>query len=173
MPGKRGTKEERQAKAKAKAARIKARKAEAVTAHLKSTIRRAEALNYRLQGWSYAQIGETMGITRQTAHELVQSALAELHKEPAEELRQLEAARLDSLQTGHFGKAVDGDIQATSIVLNIQARRARLFGLDAPAKQELSGVIETKDVSARDILLARLAGLLDAGSAPKPDSGAQ
>ena len=132
---------------------------------LATTLRRAEALSYRLQGWSYLQIGEAMGIAKQSAHELVQAALAELYVEPVEDLKKIEAARLDQLQTGHFDNAVAGDVQATATVLQIQARRARLFGLDAPAKQELGGevTLNHKDAAA-DEAKSKLAALIAAAS---------
>lgn len=57
-----------------------------------------------------------------------------------DELRQLEADRLDRLFFVAYKKAVrDQDLQAIDRTLRIMERRARLLGLDMPARTELSG----------------------------------
>ncbi|WP_328403905.1 hypothetical protein OHS70_33995 [Streptomyces sp. NBC_00390] len=57
-----------------------------------------------------------------------------------DELRQLEADRLDRLFFVAYKKAVrDQDLTAIDRTLRIMERRARLLGLDMPAKTEVSG----------------------------------
>lgn len=104
--------------------------------------RRVKALELRKAGASYRQIGRTLGVSEKTAHGDVHRALAhlaQLETETATALRTLELARLDALYTGHFSRAVAGDDKAARICIAIQERRARLLGLDAPVRTELTG----------------------------------
>ncbi|MEW5943507.1 MAG: sigma factor-like helix-turn-helix DNA-binding protein [Pseudomonadota bacterium] len=59
--------------------------------------RRAEIIQMRLDGRSLQEIGDHMGITAVSVHNVITRALASMAKEPAEELLGLELARLDSL----------------------------------------------------------------------------
>jgi hypothetical protein len=58
--------------------------------------------------------------------------------EAAAELRQLEGARLDTLQAQWWPHAIRGDYPAAKFVLRIMERRAKLFGLDAPQQVRVS-----------------------------------
>jgi hypothetical protein len=49
---------------------------------------------------------------------------------PAEELREIEALRLDALQMALWPRVIAGDIQAIRTVVRVSERRCRLFGLD-------------------------------------------
>lgn len=42
-------------------------------------------------------------------------------------------ARLDSLQSGLWGKAIDGDVEAAMAVLKIIEQRCRLLGSEGPS----------------------------------------
>ena len=53
----------------------------------------------------------------------------------------MEAARLDRLLMDHWGKAIQGDVAATRTVLSIMDRRAKLLGLDAPQRIDLTAWI--------------------------------
>lgn len=101
--------------------------------------KRDEALAYRLQGYTYAEIGEAMHCSRPHALRLVEAAMAAIPAENVEQLRVMEAQRLDRLQAAHFASAIEGDFNATTIVLRIMERRARLLGLDAPQRSEVTG----------------------------------
>lgn len=59
--------------------------------------RRAEIIQMRLDGRSLQEIGDHMGITAVSVHNVITRALTSMAKEPAEELRGLELARLDTL----------------------------------------------------------------------------
>ncbi|MGB4065311.1 MAG: sigma factor-like helix-turn-helix DNA-binding protein [Azonexus sp.] len=59
--------------------------------------RRAEIIQMRLDGRNLQEIGDHMGISAVSVHNVITRALASMTKEPAEELRGLELARLDSL----------------------------------------------------------------------------
>ena len=86
----------------------------------------------RLQGWTFFDIGKALGVTPGRAHQLVDEALEATLQGPAAHLRVLALARLDALMTGVFGKAVNGDTKALTIVLKIIDRQAKLLGLYEP-----------------------------------------
>ena len=101
--------------------------------------RRLKALDLRLAGATYRQLGEMLGVHYSTAWDDVQIMLAEYGREPAEAIRNAEVARLDRLLMAHWPKAVQGDAKATATVLSIMDRRARLLGLDAPQQLDITG----------------------------------
>jgi len=137
-------------------------------AHVEKLARQQRALELRIAGMTYSQIGDAIGVGRATAYKYYREALGELLKENVEkmeELRQLELARLDHLQreaetvlrkshvyVSQGGKIVyDGDVklvddgptmQAIATVLRIMERRSKLLGLDQPTKIEQSGSVE-------------------------------
>jgi hypothetical protein len=140
---------------------------------LRSNARRLEALGLRLQGKTYAAIGDAMGITDVAAWKLVMRALDDQEKqlsEDVEKVRALEIHKLIRIEDeawkawergigkkqktiternqggkGAVAKArieteeLNGDPRYLAVILDCQQRRARLLGLDAPAKIEGSG----------------------------------
>lgn len=104
--------------------------------------RQRKALDYRIGGRTFAQIGELLGVSKQAASKLVEKALAELSAEvekSAEKLREIETARLDTVQAAIWGDVLKGDVQAVDRYIKISARRAALWGMDSPIKTEISG----------------------------------
>ena len=100
---------------------------------------RSTALKLRAEGLSYKQIGEKLGVSHQTAHNWVTSALEEIRTDTNESVvvvRQLESERLDRLLTQCFEAAEKGSLDALNAVLKIMERRAKLQGLDAPTKTQ-------------------------------------
>lgn len=119
------------------------------------------ALQLRIGGATYAQIGEQIEVSTSTAHLLVIEALEELKEktaESAEQLRTLEVTRLDdmlaSLNTGKDRNSA----RVMDTKLRIMERRAKLLGLDAP--QEFSGPgggpIPIAAVDSRDLLKQKI-----------------
>jgi hypothetical protein len=149
--------------------------------------RRRRALQLRQAGASLSQIGEHLGVSESRACRIVQDALAATVREPAEEIRALELARLDQLWveatkvlrrqhvTVSNGRVVihpgtkapledDGPVlNAIDRLLKIQERRARLLGLDAPTKHEVL------TLDAIDAEINRLSAQLT-GSAPPTEA---
>jgi len=80
----------------------------------------------------------------------------------AEDLRQLEAVRLDGLQVQFWIKAMgqydpaqkqwlkEPDVQAGKLLLAVMKRRAELFGLDMPQKIDHSGEIKNVQMTVND-----------------------
>jgi len=106
-----------------------------------ATERKAQALSRRIGGFTFQQIADEMGVSRQAAHALVKSALAELNEKIAEsaaELRRLELERLDTMRSAVWGGVLKGDLQSIDRALKISARLSALAGLDAPTKQDIT-----------------------------------
>lgn len=104
-------------------------------------IRRREqmqlALTLRKKGASYEELHNQLGVSKATAHRLVQAALAELDKELAEsaaEVRRLMLETLDTAKVKVMGRIERGDMNAVHKLVLLEERRAKLLGLDAPAK---------------------------------------
>jgi hypothetical protein len=135
--------------------------------------RELRALELRLAGASYAQVGMALGVNRSRAYRIVMRALDRLIREPAEQVRQLELARLDQLWVEAYrvlrrqhpvisaGKVVvhpdTGQpledpapvLSAIDTLLRIMERRARLLGLDAPTQKTLT--VLSEDVIDQEI----------------------
>ena len=138
----------------------------------------ARALEFRRRGLSYEQIAAQMEWrSPSAAHQSVQRALADSAREASEEVRQIEAARLDELTrtlmrvlaTKHYvvsvasgvvarhpdtGQPMQDDapvIHAVAGLVRISERRAKLLGLDAPKQ------VEVRTIDAIDARLIELA----------------
>lgn len=127
--------------------------------------RYAKALELRAKGLTYRQIAAEIGggWDAKMAHTAVQKALQITVQEPADQLRQIEVAKLDAaeravhrvLEAQHFtvsqGRVVYlGDepladdapiLAAVDRLIRIAQRRAALLGLDSPVKQELAASV--------------------------------
>lgn len=101
--------------------------------------RRRQALELKRAGITYERIAETLGYpNRGNAYRDIQTALADITKQPAEELLAEELDRLDALLTGLWQKARVGDPQAVDRVLRVMDMRARYRGLYAPTRQTVT-----------------------------------
>lgn len=107
----------------------------------------AKAIEFRSEGMTYAEIGELMEISGGQAAALIKAGLQQIVREPAEELRTLEALRLEKMwriawpksQVEHFRGpfgAMDTQGEWFDRCIKLMERRARLLGLDAA--QEIS-----------------------------------
>lgn len=125
-------------------------------AAIETAQRHAKWLELKVAGKSFATIAELHGVAESTVHEAVTRRLRETIKTPADELRTLELARLDA-QLERLLKAIESsnglNAAAESLFLKESERRAKLLGLDAPAK--------TLDVTPpREETVERVRGLL-------------
>lgn len=137
--------------------------------------RRYRALRLLREGRAYHEIGADLGCSTAEAYELVKAARDASPREEAEDQRRLAAERLDAeiarcqaiqdtLQE-RVGQgdldAIDRTLKATETKVHIEARRAKLLGLDAPTKAEVTGKDGAPliDENAHATLLARLVSL--------------
>jgi hypothetical protein len=144
----------------------------------------AQAVDLRRRNLTYRQIAAQMGFRSvASAHEAVARGLADMLLEPANELRQMEAERLDEMARSAWrvlyekhvhvtaagkiavnpedGKPLIDDgvvLKAIDSLLKISERRAKLLGLDQPTR--VRAEVEHVDSLDQEIedLLARLAG---------------
>ena len=125
--------------------------------------KRLQALELRKCGATFAEIGKGLGISTQRAHKIVMEELerlAMLRLGNADELRRLELERLEMASIPVVNKVKRGDLQAALVWIKLSESRRKLLGIDAPARQEISGPnggpIEVND--AREALRAKLLG---------------
>lgn len=100
--------------------------------------RRIEALSLKLAGLTYDQIADRLDCSRTAAREMVNRNLERADQREVENMRAVENARLDRAQAAIWSKVLDGDYKAIDSFLRISARRARVNGMDAPTKVDLS-----------------------------------
>lgn len=133
-----------------------------------------QALDLRIAGTEYRAIAAQLGVSLSTAHGLVHAEMAriaELNRGKAEELREIELAKLDAIERDMRPRSERGDPNAAGVLVRVSVQRAKLCGLEAPTKIEHTGPdggAITIDV-ARDALAAAIAGVVggtDAGTAP-------
>ena len=87
-----------------------------------------------LQGLSFDVIAQELGYAnRGAAWKAAQACLERQTAASVNELRDLELARLDTLQAAYWTQATDGgSIRATELILKISAQRIRLLGMESP-----------------------------------------
>lgn len=134
--------------------------------------RRQRALELKLLGYKYVDIGKKLDVSLHTAWQDVQAAFAELRKktcESAELVRHQQELRLDNMLVNLLPKIEAGDVAAVNAALKIEERRSKLLGLDVVSKVEVSGpnggAIEVSDARGQlAIALARLGANSDTGT---------
>lgn len=110
-----------------------------MTKRIESMEKQAQALTLRKAGVSVTAIAEMLGWnSHQAASKAIYAALKRNIREPAQEMIELELARLDDMLKAIAPHVAAGNLTAIDRALKIQERRARLLGLDAPTKTDLS-----------------------------------
>lgn len=111
------------------------------------------ALQLRKGGLDYRRIADQLGYDGPSgAFKAVTSALQKTLKEPAEDVRTLELARLDDLLTGLWpevlprrdpatGDTIPANLAAIDRVVRVMERRAKLLGLDAPLRIDVTALV--------------------------------
>lgn len=103
--------------------------------------REKKALELRRQGYSYRAIGEQTGVSHvQSMHDVAQ-ALTYIRDDVAKDaanLRDLEVARLDHMLLKLNDRLEIGSFDAMEMALKIMTRRAKLLGLDAPERTDMT-----------------------------------
>lgn len=102
-----------------------------------------QALILRKAGATYETIADQLGYSSAAgAHKAVMTALRNTLKEPAEELRQLELARLDQYLVSLAKDLQRGDVKAIHAALKIGERRAKLLGLDQAVEIKAEAIVK-------------------------------
>jgi hypothetical protein len=99
----------------------------------------AVALDLRVSGHTVREIAAKVGKAASTVHEAIEAELRNIPASGVLELREVEGARLDALIRGHMAKARKGDAEAAHVVIAAVRQRSKLFGLEAPTRNEHTG----------------------------------
>jgi len=103
--------------------------------------RAIKALELRIAGATYRQIGQELGVSHVVVFENVEWALAERAEQrraAADSLVQLELERLEKMTLALWPAVKRGDEKAINTMVRVMDRRARLLGMDAPAKTDIT-----------------------------------
>ena len=129
----------------------------------RSVEKRQQALDLRLAGGSYREIGQQIGISHVQAYRRVDAALSELHKlqmQKAEKLREIELERLEKMHEALWPKVRNGDEKAVRALVAVMDRRAKLLGLDAPTRMQVTGelppILVVDELTEVDVTRLRL-----------------
>lgn len=108
---------------------------------VKAAHMQAVAMRLRIKGYNLIEIAEQMDLldaegmpNTKAAHALLRDGIKRVRLENVEEFKDLELQRLDALQKVAWRRAANGNLDAMDRVIKIMDRRAKLLGLDAPAK---------------------------------------
>jgi hypothetical protein len=121
-----------------------------------------KALNLRLSGATYKQIGIELGISEPAAFKLVTREIARQAqevREDANQVKEMEMQRLDQLTLLNAKNFTDPAKQGPAIdrALRIMERRCKLLGIDAAQKVEVSDAdVENLVLSVMPILMKHL-----------------
>jgi len=115
--------------------------------HLATIKNRASALELRRAGASLREIANAIGVSHVQAKRYLDAAMKDLQdaqNDSAEATRAVELDRLDRLHMALWPRAIGGkdkapDYHAIDRLVRIADRRAKLLGLDAPVRTELTG----------------------------------
>jgi hypothetical protein len=132
-------------------------KTNAVT--IERAARIARVLEFRLQGWTLEKIAQAEGVVRSRVHAMIDKALTSMVSEPADQIMQLELARLDAMFIKPFELSSGDHFNPIAIdkCLAIMERRAKYLGLNAPEKLEVDEVGEL--AQAKIELMQKLDGM--------------
>lgn len=147
------------------------------------------ASELRSQSKTFQYIADEFGVSVSTAYNMVQRAIADIPREATQELVALEIAKIDFLErrtievlekkhvfVSQGGKVVydngerledDGPVlQAINTLAKLGERRAKLLGLNAPTRTELTSTnvtvsLEARSEQAREAVLGLLSRLSD------------
>jgi hypothetical protein len=103
--------------------------------------RTAAIMDMRLAGYSLRAIGEAQRppVSGVAIFKTIRKTLERMATEVTEQIRKLEALRLDEMTLTVFPAASAGDLAAIDRLLDIMRRRSRLLGLDVRWAPGVSG----------------------------------
>jgi hypothetical protein len=113
--------------------------------------RAVRAMQLREEGMTYDTIAGELGFSgRSAVYNAIDRELDRMAQHSVENLRKSEGSRLDRLDAIAIPKALKGDLWALDRVLNIQARRAKLYGLDMDRGELLAAMPYQKRIILDD-----------------------
>lgn len=109
---------------------------------LEIEVRRAKVAKLKLGGISLRQIAQELGCSLGTVHSDLEAVLARTVDTADEHIRMerdVSLGRCEVALRAIWPRICRGDVEAINAFVRLDQRRAKLLGLDAPTKQELSG----------------------------------
>lgn len=94
-------------------------------------------LALRKEGKTPGEIAAALGLTTGNVRRLISKALDDIRVPDVNELRLLEAARLDEATEVVMREVRQGNLRAVDRLIALSARRSKLFGLDMPTQIEI------------------------------------
>lgn len=92
--------------------------------------RRRKAYELRMQGASYYQIADKLGVSHDTIRKDIKAFMDYIPRENAIELRDMELDKLNQMELALQKKLRSGSPQAVNAAIRIMQHRATLMGLD-------------------------------------------
>lgn len=122
-------------------------------------MRRVRALELRVQGYGYREIGVELGVSAYCAHQDVKHELSNREGEAVEKARQVEEARLDLILLRAMHVVQDSTdkpelmLKAVDRVIRVINQRAILLGLNVPTQVNVSVTeLSQADVELQELL---------------------
>jgi hypothetical protein len=113
------------------------------------------AVELRVEGCTYAEIGAHLGVSDRMASRIFHRAMDRVLREPVAQLVELEASRLDGLWAAMWPRALAGSARHAEVCVRISERRSRLLGLDQPTRVN-ANVLANVTVDQIDAEIERL-----------------
>lgn len=99
--------------------------------------RAAQVVSMRDAGAQWAQIGKALGVNEKTAREDYDKAMEEARPETATRVFGKIDRRLERLHMAYWKKALEGDLKAARLVLDIERDLSELWGVRGAMKVEI------------------------------------
>lgn len=123
----------------------KVKKDRAVSNRVASVVkadRDQEIFDLRLKGWTTDMIARHVGAAASSVNAVIRDEIKRINVqclETAQEVQNIELARLDELLRAHMQYALKGDVESTSMVLRIMDQRAKYLGIYSAQKLDVKG----------------------------------
>lgn len=146
-------------------------------ARIEAAERRALVMSLRRNRMSFEEIGQRIGTSRERAWRIYQEALAAIPAPHVEEHRAEELLLIDRAIADLLGIAEDhvrprSAIEAWNSIRGFMERKARLLGLDAPERHELSmTVVDARIAELQSKLSQAIPGEVVDGDGPAALAG--
>lgn len=115
----------------------------------------AKCFELKRRGYSVRRIADETGIARSTVQDRLDAAYKEMVFPLADEVRLLELERLDAWLVRLEDQMTNGEApeRVVPVAIRVSERRAKLLGLDAPERQEMTvAQLGSDDASVLDVL---------------------
>ena len=113
-----------------------------MTNAIQSAEQARKCFEMRRAGMSYRQIAERLGCAPSTVHRWVSEWMDEYNLQTEEQfqlMRQEQTSRLDAALVALWPRVRNGDADAVNSMIRIEQQRAKLWGLDAPERVDVTG----------------------------------